>query len=59
MIKLGVKNYQEYHIGRDFDQSKVVVQAKFTFSPFEKQIKITIENQVEKQIKAIEGNGKI
>ena len=43
------------------DQSRIKVQAKFTYSPlrkaFEKQINI-IENQGEKQITAIEEHGK-
>ena len=43
------------------DESRVIEQAKFTYSPlgngFEKQIK-TIENQGEKPIKAIEVHGK-
>ena len=43
------------------DQSRIIEQAKFTYSPFDKafeiQIKI-IEDQGEKQIKALEDNGK-
>ena len=43
------------------DQSTVIEQAKFSYSPlekaFEKQIK-PIESQVEKQIKALEERGK-
>ena len=43
------------------EQSRIMEQAKFTYSPlgkaFEKQIK-TIENQGEKQIKATEEHGK-
>ena len=43
------------------DQSTIIEQAKFTYSPlgkaFEKQIK-TIEDQGEKQIKATEEHGK-
>ena len=52
----------EYHTGEDIlpsNQQQIIEQAKFTYSPlgksFEKQIK-TIEDQREKQIKAIEGN---
>ena len=40
---------------------KIIEQAKFTYSPlgkaFEKQVKI-IEDQVQKQIKALEEHGK-
>ena len=43
------------------DQSRIIEQAKFTYSPlrksFEKQIK-TIEDQWEKQVKALEEHGK-
>ena len=43
------------------DQSRIIKQAKFTYSPlgkaFEKQIK-TIEDQGEKQIKTLEKYGK-
>ena len=53
----------EYLAGEEIlpsDQSRVIEQAKFTYSPlgraFEKQIK-TIENQGEKQIKALEERG--
>ena len=53
----------EYLTGEEIlpsDQSRVIEQAKFTYSPlgraFEKQIK-TIENQGEKQIKALEERG--
>ena len=54
----------EYVTGKKIlpsDQSRVIEQGKFTYSPlgktFEKQIK-TIENQGETQIKAIEEHGK-
>ena len=39
------------------DPRRVIEQAKFTYSPFEKQIQI-IEYQGEKQIKALEEHGK-
>ena len=43
------------------DQSRIIEQAKFTYSPLgealEEQIK-TIEDQGEKQIKALEEHGK-
>ena len=44
------------------DQSRIIEQAKFTYSlfgkAFEKQIKKKIEDQGEKQIKALEEHGK-
>ena len=44
------------------NQNQIIEQAKFTYSPlgkvFEKQIK-TIEDQVEKQVKAIQNQGQI
>ena len=52
---------QEYLTGKEIlpsNQQQIIEQAKFTYSPlgkaFEKQIK-TIEDQGEKQIKALEG----
>ena len=54
----------EYLTGKEilpFDQSSILEQAKFIYSPlgkaFEKQIE-TIEYQREKQIKALEDHGK-
>ena len=54
----------EYLTGEEIlpsNQRQIIEQAKFTYSPigkaFEKQIK-TIENQGEKQIKAIQDNKK-
>ena len=54
----------EYFTGEEIlpsDQSRIIEQARFTYSPlgkaFEKQIK-TIEDQGEKQIKALEEHGK-
>ena len=54
----------EYLTGEEIlpsDQSRIVEQAKFTFSPlckaFQKQIK-TIEDQREKQMKTLEEHGK-
>ena len=76
MIKLNMKKYsvltekqqkhQHYHQEKlekilPSDQSRIIVQAKFTYShlskAFEKQIK-TIEDQREKQIKALDQYGK-
>ena len=39
------------------NQERVIEQAKFIYSPFEKQIKTT-EDQGEKQVKALESRGK-
>ena len=54
----------EYFTGEEilpFDQSRIIEQAKFTYSPlvkaFEKETK-TIEKQYEQQIKPFEGHGK-
>ena len=54
----------EYHTGEEIlpsNQQQIIEQAKFTYSPlgkaFEKQTK-TIEDQGEKQIKAIQDNKK-
>ena len=54
----------EYFTGEQIlpsDQSRIIEQNKFTYSPlnkvFERQIKI-IEDQREKQIKALEEHGK-
>ena len=54
----------EYFTGEQIlpsDQSRIIEQNKFTYSPlnkvFERQIK-TIEGQREKQIKALEEHGK-
>ena len=38
------------------DQKRVIEHAKFTYSPFQKQIKTT-EDQGEKQVKALENRG--
>ena len=60
----GKINKYEYLTGEEIlpsDQSKIIEQTKFTYSPlgraFEKQIK-TIEDQGEKEIKALEEHGK-
>ena len=58
-------NKYEYLTGEEIlpsNQKQMIQQAKFTYSPlgkaFEKQIK-TIEGQREKQIKAIQNQGKL
>ena len=51
----------EYLTGEDIlpsNQQQIIEQAKFTYSPFEKQIK-TIEDQGQKQIKAIQDHGQV
>ena len=54
----------EYLTGEEilpFQQSRIIEQAKFTYSPLEKAFEIqikTIESEGEKQIKAIEEHGK-
>ena len=55
----------EYLTGKDIlpsNQQQIIEQAKFTYSPlgkgFEKQIK-TIEDQREKQIRAVQGQGQV
>ena len=51
----------EYLTGEDIlpsNQQQIIEQAKFTYSPFEKQIK-TIEDQEQKQIKAIQDQGQV
>ena len=63
-LSSGKTDKYEYLTGEEIlpsDQSRIIRQAMFTFSPlskaFEKQIK-TIEDQKEKQIKTIEEHGK-
>ena len=57
LININILQVKKYYR----DQSRIIKQAKFTYSPlgkaFEKQIK-TIEDQGEKQIKALKGHGK-
>ena len=60
----GKFNKYEYFTGEEilpYNKQKIIEQAKFTYSPlrkdFEKQVK-TIEDQGEKQIKAIQDNRK-
>ena len=64
MLSSGKIDKYEYPTDEDklhSDQSRIIEQAKFTYSSFSKafeiQIKI-IEDQGEKQIKALEDNGK-
>ena len=56
----------EYLTGKDIlpsNQQQIIEQAKFTYSPLgkalEKQIKTMIEDQGEKQIKAIHDQGRV
>ena len=57
LININILQVKKYYR----DQSRIIKQAKFTYSPlgkaFEKQIKTT-ENQGEQQIKAPEEHGK-
>ena len=57
LININILQVKKYYR----DQSRIIKQAKFTYSllgkAFEKQIK-TIEDQGEKQIKALKGHGK-
>ena len=65
VLSSGKINKYEYLTGKEIlpsNQQQIIEQAKFTYSPlgkaFEKQIK-TIEDQREKQIKAIQNQGPI
>ena len=65
VLSSGKIHIYEYLNGEDIlpsNQQQIIEQAKFTYSPlgkaFEKQIK-TIEDQGEKQIKAIQGRGQV
>ena len=65
VLLLGKIDKYEYLTGEEilqFNQKQIIEQAKFTYSPlgkaFEKQIK-TIEDQGEKQIKAIQNQRQI
>ena len=64
VLSSGKFNKYEYFTGEEilpYNKQKIIEQAKFTYSPlrkdFEKQVK-TIEDQGEKQIKAIQDNRK-
>ena len=64
-LSSGKINKYEYLTGQDIlpsNQQQIIEQAKFTYSPlgtpFKKQIKI-IEDQVNKQIKAIQDQGQL
>ena len=60
----GKSDKYKYLTGKEIlpsDQSRIIEQAKFTYSPLTKSFQIqikTIEDQGEKQIKVLDGHGK-